>query len=453
MIDFSAYVKYSRPGPRYTSYPTAPEFSDKFSYEDYINELKSRDSSRPLSLYLHLPFCRSACYFCGCNVIYTSKEDKKTRYMEYLERELDILSSTLDTSAPVLQMHFGGGTPTFYSAKQLDAIIGMIKDKFKNFRDDAEVSCEIDPRFLNAEQLDVLVSHGFNRISYGVQDFDSRVQEEIHRIQPFELTQNAVKMARERGINSINMDLIYGLPYQSLESFKRTLSLAKELDPDRLAVFNYAHVPWLKKSMRKFDEATLPSPQTKLEILKYTADFLTQNGYNMIGMDHFAKPSDELFAALNDGTLHRNFQGYTTKGGADLVGIGLTSIGEGVRYYAQNHKDMSEYEAALDAGRLPYHRGIYLSDEDLLRKSVIMSLMSNFALDKRSIEARFGIKFDEHFKSELEALKQFDELVSISDEAIKVSQTGSLVIRNIAMCFDEYLSAIPEEKRRFSKTI
>lgn len=453
MIDFSAYVKYSRPGPRYTSYPTAPEFSDKFSYDDYVSELKGRDATRPLSLYIHLPFCRSACYFCGCNVIYTSKEDKKTRYMEYLERELEILSSVLDTSAPVLQMHFGGGTPTFYTAKQLDVIIGMIKNKFKNFLNDAEISCEIDPRFLSSEQLDILVYHGFNRISYGVQDFDERVQQEIHRIQPFELTQNAVKMARARGINSINMDLIYGLPYQSLESFKRTLSLAKELDPDRLAVFNYAHVPWLKKSMRKFDEATLPSPQTKLEILKYTADFLTQNGYNMIGMDHFAKPRDELFSALNDGTLHRNFQGYTTKGGADLVGIGLTSIGEGVRYYAQNHKDMSEYEVALDAGRLPYHRGIYLSDEDLLRKRVIMSLMSNFALDKRAIETEFKIKFDEYFKSELESLKQFDELVNLTDESIKVSQTGSLVIRNIAMCFDEYLSAIPEEKRRFSKTI
>lgn len=454
MIDFSAYVKYSRPGPRYTSYPTAPEFSDKFSYDELLNELKNRDTSRPLSLYLHLPFCRSACYFCGCNVIYTSKEDKKSRYIEYLAKELDILSTCLDTTAPVLQMHFGGGTPTFYSASQLDEIIRLIKAKFNNFTPAAEISCEIDPRFLNEAQLDVLVSHGFNRISYGVQDFDERVQKEIHRIQPFELTKNAVKMARERGINSINMDLIYGLPYQSLQSFKCTLSLALELDPDRLAVFNYAHVPWLKKSMRKFDEATLPSPKTKLEILKYTADFLTQNGYNMIGMDHFAKPHDELFSALNDGTLHRNFQGYTTKGGADLIGIGLTSIGEGQRYYAQNHKDMSEYEAAIDAGRLPYHRGIYLSDEDLLRKRVIMSLMSNFALKFASIEAEFGIEFNKHFKAELESLKsQFDELINIDTDGIKVSATGSLVIRNIAMCFDEYLSKIPEEKRRFSKTI
>lgn len=453
MIDFDAYVKYSRPGPRYTSYPTAPEFSQSFSYEDYTLALSKRDSSRPISLYFHLPFCRSACYFCGCNVIYTSKEDRKSRYLDYIAKELDILAKHLDTSAPVLQLHFGGGTPTFYSAQQLELLISMIRNKFKNFQSDAEISCEIDPRFLNEEQLDVLIAYGFNRISYGVQDFNERVQKEIHRIQPFELTKNAVDMARKKGIKSINMDLIYGLPYQSLESFKQTLSLAKELDPDRLAIFNYAHVPWLKKSMRKFDESTLPSPKIKLEILKYTADYLTQNGYKMIGMDHFAKPSDELFAALDDGSLHRNFQGYTTKGGADLIGVGLTSIGEGRRYYAQNHKDMQEYESAIDDGRLPYHRGIYLNDEDLLRKRVIMSLMSNFGVDILAIEAEFGIKFNEHFKDEISALAEFNELVKIEQDQISVNPTGTLVIRNIAMVFDEYLKRLPEEKRRFSKTV
>ena len=453
MIDFDAYVKYSRPGPRYTSYPTAPEFSDKFGYEDYLRELKKRDSSRPLSLYLHLPFCRSACYFCGCNVIYTSKEDRKTRYMEYLQKELDILAANLDTSAPVLQMHFGGGTPTFYGAGQLDEIIKMIKAKFKNFSPEAEISCEIDPRFLTREQLDVLVSHGFNRISYGVQDFDDRVQKEIHRIQPYEITKNAVDMARAKGINSINMDLIYGLPYQTLESFKATLDKALTLSPDRLAVFNYAHVPWIKKSMRKFDEATLPSPKTKLEILKYTAEFFIKNGYKMIGMDHFAKPGDELFGALANGTLHRNFQGYTTKGGADLIGIGLTSIGEGQRYYAQNFKDMDEYEKALDSGVLPYYKGIYLNDDDLIRKAVIMSLMSNFALDIKAVEAKFDIKFFEYFKEDLEELENLSEFVTITPEKISVNETGTLIIRNIAMCFDAYLKKIPENLRRFSKTV
>ncbi|WP_122861851.1 oxygen-independent coproporphyrinogen III oxidase [Campylobacter showae] len=453
MIDFDAYVKYSRPGPRYTSYPTAPEFSDKFSYEDYLRELKNRDASRPLSLYLHLPFCRSACYFCGCNVIYTSKEDRKTRYMEYLQKELDLLAANLDTSAPVLQMHFGGGTPTFYGADQLDEIIKMIKGKFKNFSPEAENSCEIDPRFLTREQLDVLVSHGFNRISYGVQDFDERVQKEIHRIQPYEITKNAVDIARAKGINSINMDLIYGLPYQTLESFKATLDKALTLSPDRLAVFNYAHVPWIKKSMRKFDEATLPSPKIKLEILKYTAEFFIKNDYKMIGMDHFAKPGDELFGALANGTLHRNFQGYTTKGGADLIGIGLTSIGEGQRYYAQNFKDMDEYEKALDSGVLPYCKGIYLNDDDLIRKAVIMSLMSNFALDIKAVEAKFDIKFFEYFKDDLVELENLSEFVTVTPEKISVNETGTLIIRNIAMCFDAYLKKIPENLRRFSKTV
>ncbi|MFL1706768.1 oxygen-independent coproporphyrinogen III oxidase [Campylobacter sp. MOP7] len=453
MVDFDAYVKYSRPGPRYTSYPTAPEFSDKFTYDDYIRELKNRDKTRPLSLYLHLPFCRSACYFCGCNVVYTSKEDKKERYIDYVEKELEILSRHLDTSSEVLQMHFGGGTPTFFDDKQLDRIIRAIKAKFKNYSKEAEISCEIDPRFLSQAQLDVLVGHGFNRISYGVQDFDDRVQKEIHRIQPYEVTKKAIEMARAMGIKSINMDLIYGLPLQTLDSFKRTLDMTLTLDPDRLAVFNYAHVPWLKKTMRKFDEATLPSPKTKLEILKYTAEFFIKNGYKMIGMDHFAKPDDELFTALANGTLHRNFQGYTTKGGADLIGIGLTSIGECKRHYAQNFKDMPEYEAAIDRGVLPYMKGIYLSEDDLIRKAVIMSLMSNFALDIKAIEAEFGVKFFEYFKDDLKELENLSEFVTVTPEKISVNETGTLIIRNIAMCFDAYLKQIPENLRRFSKTV
>ena len=455
MINFEQFSKYSKPGPRYTSYPTAPEFNSTFTEETYRTILASQDKNRKLSLYFHLPFCRSACYFCGCNVVFTSKEDKKERYIDYLEREMEILAKYLDTDREVLQMHFGGGTPTFFSADQLARVIALIKKHFKNFSPDAEISCEIDPRFLTKEQLDVLVSNGFNRISYGVQDFDEKVQQEIHRIQPYEVTKNAVDMARAAGIESINMDLIYGLPYQTQETFKETLKLALTLSPDRFAVFNYAHVPWMKKTMRKFDETTLPHPSDKLAIMRYTIDYLEANGYKMIGMDHFAKPEDELFKAIEKGELHRNFQGYTTKGGADLVGIGLTSIGEGVHHYVQNFKEMKDYEAAIDAGKLPVHRGLVLNDDDVLRKAVIMEMMSNFKLNITKVEEEFGIDFFAYFDDAINALQEFvDEgLVNIDEKSIQVNTTGTLLIRNICMPFDAYLQNIPEDKRRFSKTV
>ena len=274
MIDFNKFTKYSKPGPRYTSYPTAVEFHEGFDTASLESEFKNQDSSRPLSLYFHLPFCRSACYFCGCNVVFTSKEEKLSRYVEYLKKEIDILSSHLDTSREVIQFHFGGGTPTFYSAYELDEIVSYIKSKFPNWSDEAEISVEIDPRFFNEDQMKVFEKHGFNRISFGVQDFDEKVQKEIHRIQPYELTKNAVDLARRYGVNSINVDLIYGLPYQTFESFKSTLQQAFSLQPDRLAVFNYAHVPWMKKTMRKFDETTIPSPDVKLEILSTLWSFL-----------------------------------------------------------------------------------------------------------------------------------------------------------------------------------
>jgi oxygen-independent coproporphyrinogen-3 oxidase len=336
MLDFAKFIKYSKPGPRYTSYPTALEFSDAFAYDTYINKLDAQERSRPLSLYFHLPFCRNACYFCGCNVVFTSKEDKMLRYMDYLKRELEILTKHIDTSREVIQMHFGGGTPTFFSAEQLKEIILMIKSHFKNFRADAEISCEIDPRHINEDQMKVMSEQGFNRVSFGIQDFNEKVQVAVHRVQPYDVTKKAMDLARKYNMVSVNVDLIYGLPYQTLETFKETLRLSLTLNPDRFAVFNYAHVPWLKKTMRKIDETTLPLPDEKLQIMQYTIDFLTENGYKMIGMDHFAKPEDELFKAIEKGELHRNFQGYTTKGGADLVGVGLTSIGEGADYYAQN---------------------------------------------------------------------------------------------------------------------
>ncbi|MCG3656065.1 oxygen-independent coproporphyrinogen III oxidase [Aliarcobacter butzleri] len=455
MIDFAKFVKYSKPGPRYTSYPTAPEFSEAFTQDDLKEFYKNQSDDRPLSLYIHMPFCRSACYFCGCNTIFTSKEDKKTRYIEYLKKELNILKNHLNTKRVVTQMHFGGGTPTFFSPSQLEVVITAIKEIFPNFSPDAEISCEVDPRYFTVEHMNVLKAGGCNRLSFGVQDLDEEVQKTIHRIQPFELTQNVIKIAREAGIHSINTDLIYGLPYQTRESFKKTLEQMITLNTDRFAVFNYAHVPWLMKTMRKFDETTFPKPEVKLEMLKDTIDFFTSNGYKMVGMDHFAKPEDELFKAIEKGELHRNFQGYTTKGGADLIGIGLTSIGNGVDYYAQNFKELEPWENAIDNRDLPVYKGYRLSDDDMLRQFVIMELMSNFSLNIKRVEEEFKINFKEYFDDAIKALKEFEDaqLLKITDNKIEVSQTGSMLIRNICMPFDAYLNKIPEEKRRFSKTI
>ena len=455
MIDFAKFVKYSKPGPRYTSYPTAPEFSETFTQDDLKEFYKNQSDDRPLSLYIHMPFCRSACYFCGCNTIFTSKEDKKTRYIEYLKKELNILKNHLNTKRVVTQMHFGGGTPTFFSPSQLEVVITAIKEIFPNFSPDAEISCEVDPRYFTVEHMNVLKAGGCNRLSFGVQDLDEEVQKTIHRIQPFELTQNVIKIAREAGIHSINTDLIYGLPYQTRESFKKTLEQMITLNTDRFAVFNYAHVPWLMKTMRKFDETTFPKPEVKLEMLKDTIDFFTSNGYKMVGMDHFAKPEDELFKAIEKGELHRNFQGYTTKGGADLIGIGLTSIGNGVDYYAQNFKELEPWENAIDNGDLPVYKGYRLSDDDMLRQFVIMELMSNFSLNIKRVEEEFKINFKEYFDDAIKALKEFEDaqLLKITDNKIEVSQTGSMLIRNICMPFDAYLNKIPEKKRRFSKTI
>ncbi|QFR48751.1 oxygen-independent coproporphyrinogen III oxidase [Sulfurimonas lithotrophica] len=455
MLDFSKFLKYSKPGPRYTSYPTALEFSDSYAYDEYIKKIESQDPSRPLSLYFHLPFCRNACYFCGCNVVFTSKEDKMMRYVDYLKRELQILAKHLDTSRDVLQMHFGGGTPTFFSAPQLKEVIDEIKKVFPNFRSDAEISCEIDPRHITEDQMKVLSDAGFNRVSFGIQDFNEKVQVAVHRVQPYEITKKAMDLARKYNMVSVNVDLIYGLPFQSLETFKETLRLSLTLDPDRFAVFNYAHVPWMKKTMRKIDETTLPRPDEKLEIMKYTIDYLTSNGYKMVGMDHFAKPEDELFKAIEKGELHRNFQGYTTKGGADLIGVGLTSIGEGVDSYNQNFKDMKEYEAAIEEGKLPFERGIVLNEDDLIRQYVIMELMSNFKLDIDRFNKKFDVDFNTYFADALEALKPFQEedLLSISENKIECSQTGTLLIRNICMPFDAYMKKHAANKKTFSKTV
>ncbi|MDE5925664.1 MAG: oxygen-independent coproporphyrinogen III oxidase [Helicobacter sp.] len=452
-IDFKQFATYSKPGPRYTSYPTAVEFSENYTLDLYLQDLKADTS--PLSLYVHLPFCRSACYFCGCNVVYTSKEENKKTYLEYLKKELELLKNAMDTNKPVYQLHFGGGTPTFFNAEELGVLIDLLKNTFPNFGQNAEIACEIDPRFFERSQMEVLKKGGFNRLSFGIQDFDAKVQEAIHRIQSFTLVQNAIQLARDYEITSINFDLIYGLPYQSLETFKKTLESCLLLNPDRFAVFNYAHVPWIKKTMRKIDETTLPHPEEKLRILEWTIDYLLQNGYQMIGMDHFAKPDDELFKSIQKGQLQRNFQGYSTQGGTQTIGIGLTSIGGGKDYYAQNYKDLAQYQEALDNHHLPFAKGIRLSDEDKIRKAVIMQLMSNFKLDFNAINQQFAIDFKEYFKESLEELKPLEEagLVEINAKGIWVSETGALLIRNIAMPFDAYLKKFNTNQKVFSKTI
>lgn len=452
-IDFKQFATYSKPGPRYTSYPTAVEFSENYTLDSYLKDLKADLS--PLSLYVHLPFCRSACYFCGCNVIYTSKEENKAIYLEYLKKELHLLKNAMDTAKPVYQLHFGGGTPTFFNAQELEILIGLLKETFPNFDKNAEIACEIDPRFFDESQMQVLKQGGFNRLSFGIQDFNEKVQGAIHRIQPFALVEQSINLARAFGISSINFDLIYGLPYQSLETFKQTLESCVRLNPDRFAIFNYAHVPWIKKTMRKIDETTLPQPEEKLRILEWTIHYLSQQGYKMIGMDHFAKPDDELFKSIQKGQLQRNFQGYSTQGGTQTIGIGLTSIGGGDSYYAQNYKDLQRYQNALDNGRLPFAKGIGLSFDDRVRKAVIMQLMSNFKLEFNAINTRFQIDFKEYFKSALEELKPLQEagLVFVSESGIEVSQTGALLIRNIAMPFDAYLKKFNTNQKVFSKTI
>lgn len=484
-IDFDALSRHSKPGPRYTSYPTANEFKPSFDSKDLASRLfDSNATGLPLSLYVHLPFCKSACYFCACNVIYTGKDEVKARYLQFLQKELDLLSRFFDSPAaldsgsfasaleskslssptegassptgasrPVVQIHFGGGTPTFFGPEQLGRVFSLLKGVFPNIDPSCEISCEIDPRHFHEEQMAVLRENGCNRVSFGIQDFNSDVQRAVNRIQSVDLVEKSVSIARKHGITSINFDLIYGLPHQSVNSFLATLKEVVSLDPDRLAVFNYAHVPWVKKTMRKIDETKLPAPSNKLLILKETIAFLVSHGYCMIGMDHFAKPNDALYLYQQAGQLRRNFQGYTTKGFSQTVGIGVTSISEGLDFYSQNHKDLKSYEAALDSGLLPVACGVVLDSEDRLRKEVIMSLMNNFMLDFSAISKAFNIDFSSHFERELEALALLEGqgLLSMDSSCLRVSPTGRLLIRNVAMVFDSYL--VRNQSRQFSNTI
>ncbi|MCS7196952.1 MAG: oxygen-independent coproporphyrinogen III oxidase [Aquificaceae bacterium] len=445
--------KYDRPGPRYTSYPPATEFHEGVGEKDYIEKLlQSNLKASPLSLYLHIPFCESACWFCGCNVIISHRKDVTRRYLDYVYREIEMLGKYLDTSRPVVQLHWGGGTPNFLSNEEIRELSGRIRETFR-VDPDAEVSVEIDPRYLSEGQLETLREVGFNRVSMGLQDLDPEVQKAINRVQTYQLMERVMKDLRSLGFKSVNIDLIYGLPYQTPEKFRKTIEQTIELQPDRVAVFNFAFVPWLKPLQRKIDPSTLPPPEDKLTILEMTIDMFQKAGYLFIGMDHFAKREDELAQAQREGTLWRNFQGYTTKKGVDLLGIGATSIGMLYDGYFQNYKTIRDYYLAIEGGRLPILRGYLLGDEDILRREVIMDLMCNFRCEFEKIERAFDIDFEEHFSQELEELSDMERegLLKLEDRAIKVLPEGRLLIRNIAMVFDQYVKG--KKEQRFSRTI
>ncbi len=455
-IDLDLIKKYDKPGPRYTSYPTAPHFNESFTPEDYKNEiLKTNDGENlpGLSLYYHLPFCDTLCYFCGCNMIVTRNRDRIKTYLDYLKKEIDMLSGLISPDRLVEQLHWGGGTPTHLNPDEIADLIGYINKKF-NFTGDAEEGCEIDPRELTRAHLEALREGGFNRISMGVQDFNPDVQKAVNRIQPEDMTRQVVQWVRELKFESINLDLIYGLPLQTLEEFEKSVDIIIDISPDRIAVFNYAHVPWMKKHQAIIKEEELPKPEVKLDILKMTIEKLTSAGYVFIGMDHFSKPGDELTKALEAKKLYRNFQGYSTHAGADLYAMGITSISQLDRVYAQNIKNEKEYFAALDQGILPVSKGYLLNDDDLLRRFVITKIMCDFELDFGMVEEKFGINFRQYFSSGLENLKSFedDNLLKLSDNGFSVSEMGRLLIRNIAMNFDGYIER-KEDAGRYSRTV
>ena len=455
-IDIDLIKKYDTPGPRYTSYPTAPHFNESFTHKDYLKEIKNTNRGRnlpDLSLYFHLPFCDTLCYFCGCNMIVTKNRERIKRYIDDVKREINQITTHLSGDRKVVQLHWGGGTPTHLNPEEIIDLNLYIHDRFE-FNPVVEAGCEIDPRELTKEHLEALRSGGFNRISMGVQDINESVQKAVNRIQPEALTRQVVHWVRELGFDSINLDLMYGLPFQSAKNFERTVDAIIDIDPDRIALFNFAYVPWMKKHQKAIRPEDLPAPEEKLDIFKMATQKLTQAGYVFIGMDHFAKPDDELALALNEKKLYRNFQGYSTHAGADLYAMGITSISQFGRIYAQNIKKEKPYRAALDQGILPTAKGCYLSDDDLLRRHVIIKLMCDFELDFVSIEDKFNIDFEAYFGLGLSRLNEMmaDDLLFIENRTLKITHMGRLLIRNIAMKFDGYLER-KEDHARYSRTV
>lgn len=449
--DLALIQKYNHSGPRYTSYPTALEFNQHYNEAAFLQAVQ-RYPERPLSLYIHIPFCHRLCWFCGCNKIVTRQQHKADQYLDVLEQEIRA-RAPLFAGRSVSQMHWGGGTPTFLDKTQISRLIGLLRANF-NFNADAELSIEVDPREIELEVLDHLRAVGFNRLSMGVQDFNKQVQEKVNRVQDEAFIFALMKRARELGFTSTNIDLIYGLPLQTPESFAFTLEKVAELNPDRLSVFNYAHMPELFAAQRKIKQSELPDARQKLDILQQSIQTLTTAGYQFIGMDHFARPEDELAVAQREGKLHRNFQGYTTQGDSDLLGMGVSAISMIGDSYAQNQKVMKDYVASVSERGNGLWRGLSLTRDDCLRREVIKTLICQFSLDFIAIEQQWQIDFADYFAEDLALLRPLTEdgLVECHQKGLQVTAKGRLLIRNICMCFDSYLRQ-KARMQQFSRVI
>jgi oxygen-independent coproporphyrinogen III oxidase len=447
-VEFDAALlnQYNQPLPRYTSYPPATELKTNFNHTAFTSAIAvGNHKQTPLSLYCHIPFCETPCYFCGCNTIITQRKEVAEPYLGYLARQIRQVASLVDADRRVHQLHWGGGTPNYLDRSQVEFLWDQLNHYF-HLAESAEVSIEINPRYVDREYILLLRQLGFNRISFGIQDFNPTVQAAINRVQPEAMLFNVMAWIREAGFESVNVDLIYGLPFQTPTTFQETVQKTLQLDPDRIAVFNFAYVPWLKPVQKRMPESALPSPAEKLKILQNTIAQLTHNGYVFIGMDHFAKPSDELTIAQQAGQLHRNFQGYTTQPESDLLGFGMTSISMLQDVYSQNHKRLKDFYRAIDAHELPIERGVRLSQDDLIRRTVIMELMCQFQLSVPDLEAKYHLGFDCDFNDyfapalpQLDALEA-DGLIKRWSDGIEVTPIGRLLIRNIAAVFDAYLS-------------
>ncbi len=441
--DMDLLRKFDVPAPRYTSYPTADRFNASFGVEDYERALAGRkDEKEPanLSLYVHIPFCNDVCYYCGCNKIVTRDHGKSAEYIKALGREADLVKAHLTGKQTVEQLHFGGGTPTFLNEDELSLVMETLTSRFP-LEEGGEFSIEVDPRTCGPDKVKKLREIGLNRMSCGVQDFNPDVQKAVNRIQPFEMTKATIDAARECGFHSVNMDLIYGLPKQTRASFAETIDKVLEISPDRIALYHYAHLPNHFKAQRRILPADLPDTVTKVEIMFDAIRHLTANGYRYIGMDHFAKQTDELSIAQREGTLQRNFQGYSTKADCDMVALGVSGISKIGRAYACNPRELDDWYAAINSGKLATNRGYLLNDDDELRRYVIMKIMCNFELKKKDVEERFGLNFDETFAYELSKLKPYvkHELVELWPDRIVVSPKGKIFVRAVAMQFDRYL--------------
>lgn len=445
--------KYSKAGPRYTSYPTALHFTEQFTAQDWLHALQA-EPSRDISLYTHIPFCDTLCYYCGCNMIATRDYSKAERYLDYLFKEIELVAAHVAPNRQVRQLHWGGGTPTYLSPDDIKRLFAKLTQHF-TLAPDAEIGCEMDPRELTQAHVQALRDCGFNRVSLGVQDLNDTVQQAVNRIQPHALIDQVYGWVRQAGFESVNFDLMMGLPHQTPQNFSAMLDTIISMNPDRLAVFNYAHVPWMKKHQKLIKEETLPSIDQRLHMQTIALEKFTAAGYCYIGMDHYAKPDDELVQAQRNKTLYRNFQGYTTHKQCDIIAFGTSAISQTDAIYAQNVKGLAEYYKLLDANQLPTERGLTITAEDKLRRAAITHIMCDLELDKANFGAQWGINVDDYFADALHDLAQMqaDGLVELTAEKIKVTDLGRVFLRNIAMTFDAHLRQTPAQPMRYSKTI